>query len=157
MRASTHLAYALWRDHAALAADFAPDVQAVMHGARTRWRADGHSDPCTWETVCTADVPGRLLTWTTATSECDRHSWDFWFAERADGWGTDVELVVVLEGMDDGLSDTGHTTVGKTDAGLHLPPTTSRRPIGDPLLDPDPERTLDRLISLWQDRLAQSP
>lgn len=136
VRCSAHHAYAHWRDHAILAADFSHGVHAMMHGARTRWRADWNDQTCIWETVCTADVPGRLLTWTTATSEHTRHSWDFWFAERADGWGTDIELVVVLESADP-----------DDDA----PPVFS-----DPLLDPEPDHTLDQLILLWQARLAQA-
>ncbi|HCT56817.1 MAG TPA: hypothetical protein DGD08_06345 [Gemmatimonas aurantiaca] len=155
MRASAQVAYAHWRDHATLASDFAPDVQAVMYGARTRWRALCNAVPCTWETVCTADVPGRLLTWTTVTSEYARHSWDLWFAERADGWGTDIELVVVLDAADIQPPATHHP-VGNPSPSLHLEPTESGA-IHDPLLDPDPERALDRLIALWQTRLALSP
>lgn len=126
-----------------------------MHGARTRWRVECEIEPCSWETVCTADVPGRLLTWTTVTSERARHSWDFWFAERADGWGTDIELVVVLEGNGAPGSDVA-PEVGNSPTDLHFQHKVEC-PGGDPLLDPDPEHALDRLILLWQARLAQSP
>jgi len=153
VRTSARQSYALWRDHATLAADFAGHVSAMMYGARTRWRVDCGPDPIMWETVCTADVPGRLLSWKTVTSERASHSWDLWFTERADGWGTDIDLSVVLEGQAPSSDDQGPGFGNSLDHLQLLPDGPLSN--SDPLLDPDPDFRLDQLIQLWQTRLAQ--
>ena len=109
------VAYAYFRAHDRFAGTLGSGVTARTMGGLTRWSITTAAGTSTWDTRITADVPGRLLAWTT-TADGMRDSWDFWFAERASEPGTDVRIVlereapsdVVLPGpaaAEDGLGD----------------------------------------------------
>lgn len=145
-------AHALWRDHERLAADLGElrhlSCTAEQLGSRTHWRCHPtHAGPLTWETQFTADVPGRLLTWSSLPREPFQQMWDFWIAERADGHGTDVRLVIEL------VSDiTDSSTPDRRNADLDGEPTGAE----DPIFAVDPEGLVDHLIQRWQGLLAAS-
>ncbi|MBL0938101.1 MAG: hypothetical protein IBJ03_04355 [Gemmatimonadaceae bacterium] len=142
-------AHSLWRNHARLASDFGPAFIAEQHGLRTRWTCGSPQDATglSWETHITADVPGRLLAWATVPQEPFRQTWDLWFAERTDGHGTDVRLVLELvpQITDGSPNDSRDSSL---DGSVDGPE--------DPIFTADPEYILDQLIQRWQELLAAS-
>jgi hypothetical protein len=73
--------------------------------------------------------------------------WDFWIAERADGHGTDVRLVIEL--VSD-ITDPSPSVRRNSDL------DAGTNEAEDPIFAVDPEGLVDHLIQRWQWLLAAS-